>query len=52
VDFEGALASSLASQFASAWAPPLGGLSSLDDLYGILWHCECSCVCLCVRVFV
>jgi hypothetical protein len=33
-DFESDLAISLANQFASAWGPPLGGLSSLDALYG------------------
>lgn len=33
-DFESDLAESLINQFASAWAPPLEGLSSLDALYG------------------
>jgi len=32
--FEAELALSLMRKFASAWAPPLGGLASLDDLFG------------------
>ena len=33
-EFRQNLAKELARQFASAWAPPLGGLATLDELYG------------------
>ena len=33
-NFRQELATELARQFASAWAPPLGGLATLDELYG------------------
>ena len=34
MEFRQNLATELARQFASAWAPPLGGLATLDELYG------------------
>ena len=34
MEFRQNLAAELARQFASAWSPPLGGLATLDELYG------------------